>query len=93
MAILDCHYQCGCGFSTTEPLKALDHCNITKHSLTVSGQITPGTPRPNQAHQPTRRTTQLASGRAPQQLPQPASKATIDASEFDRLRRLLSQKR
>jgi hypothetical protein len=45
MAILDCEYHCGCGFRTTESLKALDHVNATSHTITVQGIIKPGSPR------------------------------------------------
>lgn len=45
MAILDCEYHCGCGFRTTEPLKALDHVNNTSHTITLQGIIKPGVPK------------------------------------------------
>jgi len=47
MAVLDVQYTCGCGFRTTEPMKAIDHVNTTKHTLTVVGTIRPGTPSAN----------------------------------------------
>lgn len=43
MAIIDCHYQCGCGFDTADPIKALDHAVQKRHTITITGSIKPGT--------------------------------------------------
>lgn len=40
MATVDVHYNCGCGYSTTNPVEAVLHSNKHKHSLTVVGTIT-----------------------------------------------------
>jgi len=46
MANLKVQYTCGCGFRTTDPIKAMAHVNENQHTLTVVGTVEPGIPKP-----------------------------------------------
>ena len=41
MAIATVKFNCGCGFTTTNPLEAVIHSDSTGHTLDVNGRVQP----------------------------------------------------